>query len=167
MVYHRAMDEAGRKIKDGNAGVDKDGRPLANVARKKRHAIQAEQASCRVFLRTNSLFLTAFFFWEGCRFDIVADGNNIAYFAPSYRVSYGGWSFSCYTLPPRINKTCCRLCSLCFFFESKPSDASPSCGRRGNRPTVRPAFVGAIKWPVEHLSHSKKKSASSSRIEHT
>lgn len=42
-VYHRAMDEAGRKIQDGKGGVDKDGRPLADAAKRQRQAIQAEQ----------------------------------------------------------------------------------------------------------------------------
>jgi len=42
-VYHRAMDAAGDRIKNGESGVDKDGRPLANAARSQRHAIQTEQ----------------------------------------------------------------------------------------------------------------------------
>lgn len=43
-VYHSAMDEAGAKIKNGKAGLDKDGRPLADAARRQRKAIQSEQA---------------------------------------------------------------------------------------------------------------------------
>ena len=42
-VYHRAMDAAGNKIKNGEGGVGNDGRPLANAARSQRHAIQTEQ----------------------------------------------------------------------------------------------------------------------------
>lgn len=42
-VYHRAMDAAGSKIKNGKVEVDKDGRPLADAARRQRQAIQSEQ----------------------------------------------------------------------------------------------------------------------------
>lgn len=42
-VYHSAMDAAGSKIKNGNAGLDNNGRPLADAARRQRKAIQSEQ----------------------------------------------------------------------------------------------------------------------------
>lgn len=49
-AYHRAMDEAGRKVKKGTGGAS---RSLANAARKQHHAIQAEQvATC--FMRSAS-----------------------------------------------------------------------------------------------------------------
>lgn len=53
-VYHRAMDEAGRKIQDGKGGVDKDGRPLADAAKRQRQAIQAEQVPFRLVRRRQS-----------------------------------------------------------------------------------------------------------------
>lgn len=43
-VYHRAVDEAGRKIRDSKDGVGADGRPLADTVRMQRQAIQDEQA---------------------------------------------------------------------------------------------------------------------------
>ena len=56
-VYHRAMDEAGRKIQDGKGGVNKDGRPFADDAKRQRQAIQAEQVPFRLGL---SILLTFF-----------------------------------------------------------------------------------------------------------
>lgn len=51
-VYHSAMDAAGSKLNNGKAGLDKDGRPLADAARRQRKAIQSEQVkSCGVYAR--------------------------------------------------------------------------------------------------------------------
>lgn len=46
-VYQHAMEEAGRKLQDGKGGLDKDGRPLADAARRQRQANQSEQVSSR------------------------------------------------------------------------------------------------------------------------
>lgn len=55
-IYQRAMDAAGNRIKNGESGVDKDGRPLANAARNQRHAIQTEQVHFATHLRYNAPF---------------------------------------------------------------------------------------------------------------
>lgn len=44
-VFHRAINEAGSKIKHGKNGVDKDGRPAADNAKTQRRAIQSEQVN--------------------------------------------------------------------------------------------------------------------------
>lgn len=53
-VYHSAMDAAGSKLKNGKAGLDKDGRPLVDAARRQRKAIQSEQVRC---VRSSSVLL--------------------------------------------------------------------------------------------------------------
>ncbi|CAM9280750.1 unnamed protein product, partial [Hapterophycus canaliculatus] len=43
--FHRAIDEARRKIKDGKNGIDKHGRPAADASKSQRQAIQSEQVA--------------------------------------------------------------------------------------------------------------------------